>query len=112
MIYVYWSGYFHELNIDTSFMKLSYDGFVFQVIFIATMLCAVIFLMYLVGNMFNNTREEIKKQPGTIWNRVICFFIQSYLPSPRICSFHFVQAQILSSPRGGRINVRLKMVLK
>ena len=32
LIYVYWSGYFHELNIDTSFMKLSYDGFVFQVI--------------------------------------------------------------------------------
>ena len=33
--------------------------------------------------------------------RVICFFIQIYLPSPRICSFHFIQAQILSSPRGG-----------
>ena len=52
--------------------------------------------MYLVGNMFNNTREEIKKQPGTIWNRVICFFIKNAINF--FCSF--VLLLIVNCPIG------------
>ena len=38
MIYVYWMGYFKELNIDANVMNINYEGNLFQVIFLAGLL--------------------------------------------------------------------------
>ena len=83
MVYIFWLGYFHELDIDTCFIKIRYDGFVFQVMFIAIILCAVMFVMSCVENIFKNRWNTIKTQKENvvrkIGNNIIIIIIEVFV---------------------------------
>lgn len=61
-IYVYWSGYFHELNIDSSFMRINYDGFVFQAIFFSVIVIIILYLTWMVNGIFTNIQKRLWKK--------------------------------------------------
>jgi len=61
VIYVYWSGYFNELNIDTNIMKINFEGHIFQVIFFSVILLFVVFLTSMMKNAFQNMRKVLWK---------------------------------------------------
>ena len=57
MIYVYWMGYFKELNIDANVMNINYEGNLFQVIFLAGLLL----LLFYVFAMMDGKRQIIQR---------------------------------------------------
>lgn len=69
-IYVYWSGYFNELNIDSSFMKINYDGFVFQVIFISLIVIIIIYLLWVVNDILVTIRKRIWGKEAKLGKKV------------------------------------------
>ena len=53
IIYTYWSGYFKRLNIDNNFIKLDYDGVIYQAVFVFIMLLAVLYVMCTLETLYN-----------------------------------------------------------
>lgn len=51
VIYVYWKGYFDELNIDHSYMNLNYDNTIFSVVSVGVIFLAIYYLMCLVNKL-------------------------------------------------------------
>lgn len=58
MIYVYWMGYFKELNIDANVMNINYEGNLFQVIFLAGLL---LLLFYVFAMMDEGFKSIVKR---------------------------------------------------
>ena len=52
MIYVYWMGYFKELNIDANVMNINYEGNLFQVIFLAGLLLLLFYVFAMMDEGF------------------------------------------------------------
>ena len=50
MIYVYWMGYFKELNIDANVMNINYEGNLFQVIFLAGLLLLLFYVFAMMDD--------------------------------------------------------------
>lgn len=62
MIYVYWMGYFKELNIDANVMNINYEGNLFQVIFLAGLLLLLFYVFAMMDEGFKKYSEAIKKE--------------------------------------------------
>ena len=51
MIYVYWMGYFKELNIDANILEINYEGNLFQVIFYGGIILLIVYICTQYGNI-------------------------------------------------------------
>lgn len=60
IIYVFWSGYFRELNIDKSLMNLNFDGYVLNSIFFSIVFAVIIFMMKSLYDVNDNIISYIK----------------------------------------------------
>lgn len=70
LIYVYWSGYFNELNIDTNTVSINYDGHIFQVIFYSVILLFVVYLMTMMDRSFCNMKAAFWKEEKEWFKRL------------------------------------------
>ena len=61
LINAYYSGYFKVLNIDLSYLKINYDDIVYQVVFVATFLIGIIYLMMCVDSMWEKKYSDLQK---------------------------------------------------
>ena len=62
IIYVYWDGYFKRLNIDKGFMKLNYEGIIYQALLIFIMLLAVLYVMCMLGTFYEDNWKKYKNK--------------------------------------------------
>lgn len=62
VIYTYWSGYFRRFDIDRTFMKLDYNGIIYQSIFVFVLVLAVIYVMCTLETIYENNWIELKKK--------------------------------------------------
>lgn len=60
-IYVYWSGYFTRLNIDTSIMNINFDKSVFLVVFVSVILFVVLFFVAWVDEIITDIMSREKE---------------------------------------------------
>ncbi len=98
-IYVYWSGYFYELNIDSSFMKLNYDGFIYQVIFITLIMVIILYLMGMVNDLLTTNRKSIWKKEAKLIKKVKMFI--------KIVTLDFVVCVLFLSVANGPLIITL-----
>ena len=71
LINVYYSGYFKTLNIDLGYLKIDYDGIVYQVIFAVTFLFGIIFLMIWIDDMWKEKSLEIKNEKKSFLGKIL-----------------------------------------
>lgn len=89
MIYVYWMGYFKELNIDANVMNINYEGNLFQVIFLAGLLLLLFYVFAMMDEGFKKYSEAIKKEQQSkikrifAWSKTLwkCFWRSLFLLS-------------------------------
>lgn len=70
LIYVYWSGYFNGLNIDTNTVNINFDGHIFQVIFYSIILLFLFYLMSMMDGAFRNMRAAFWKEEKKWFKRL------------------------------------------
>lgn len=70
MIYVYWMGYFKELNIDANVLNINYEGNLFQVIFLAGLLLLLFYVFVMMDEGFKKYSEAIKKEKQSKIKRI------------------------------------------
>lgn len=73
MIYVYWMGYFKELNIDANVMNINYEGNLFQVIFLAGLLLLLFYVFAMMDEGFKKYSEAIKKEQQSKIKRIFAW---------------------------------------
>lgn len=89
MIYVYWMGYFKELNIDANVLNINYEGNLFQVIFLAGILLLLLYVFAMLDEGFKKYRRAIDKEKQSkikricAWIKMVwkCFWISLILLS-------------------------------
>lgn len=65
MIYVYWMGYFKELNIDANILEINYEGNLFQVIFYGGIILLIVYIYGMLDETYKKVREQIRNKEGT-----------------------------------------------
>lgn len=60
VIYTYWSGYFNRLNIDNNYMKINYEGIIYQALLIFIMFLAVIYVMVTLETLYEDKWTKYK----------------------------------------------------
>lgn len=66
IIYVYWSGYFNELNINNNYMQLDYEGFIFRVIFVIAIVGVLIYLLWILDGICSSIHKILWKKERKI----------------------------------------------
>ena len=74
MIYVYWMGYFKELNIDANILEINYEGNLFQVIFYGGIILLIVYIYGMLDETYKKVREQIRNKEGT-WLKKFFFAI-------------------------------------
>lgn len=74
MIYVYWMGYFKELNIDANILEINYEGNLFQVIFYGGIILLIVYIYGMLDETYKKVREQIRNKEGT-WLKKLFFAI-------------------------------------
>lgn len=74
MIYVYWMGYFKELNIDANILEINYEGNLFQVIFYGGIILLIVYIFGMLDETYKKVREQIRNKEGT-WLKKLFFAI-------------------------------------
>lgn len=60
--YVYWYGYFKRLNIDSRFIKVDYEGTIFQVVFFFVVVLVMIYMMDYWLELVGTTAKRLWKK--------------------------------------------------
>ena len=82
IIYVFWSGYFRELDIDKSLMNLNFDGYVLNSIYFAIVFAVIIFMMIIVYIENDNIIYYIKEKDMRLVGKckmVIKIFLKNFI---------------------------------
>ena len=74
MIYVYWMGYFKELNIDANILEINYEGNLFQVIFYGGIILLIVYIFGMLDETYKKVGEQIRNKEGT-WLKKLFFAI-------------------------------------
>lgn len=77
VIYIYWSGYFSQLNIDNTFLNINFDGFIFQVIFFVIIGAVIVYVMTMVDATANQIKEKHKSLKVKWFKRIGSFIISN-----------------------------------
>lgn len=108
IIYTYWSGYFENLNINNLFIKLDYEGVIYQAFFIFIMLLAVFYLMYILESIYVVKWNEFKQKEKNkilrfiymtlrnLFYTVLTLFIANYPWVIFLCAWGNLELNIIS----------------
>ena len=91
MIYVYWMGYFKELNIDANILEINYEGNLFQVIFYGGIILLIVYIFGMLDETYKKVREQIRNKEGT-WLKKLFFAIGKVTKSFLLSFFMLVIA--------------------